>query len=161
MECECGCGHEAKQGRRFLKGHYLRKKNLETFGDYCKRGHERTEENTYVNGRGERSCKICTNENNKKWQKDNPEKTRRNAINQYLKKTYGITKTDYLAMVARQNGVCAICKKPPKNGPLEIDHCHSTGRVRGLLCHRCNWALGILEDSEELLASALEYLRMK
>ena len=67
-----------------------------------------------------------------------------------LRKKYGITLEDYAAMLASQNGGCAICSRKPGNTPLHVDHCHETGVVRGLLCHQCNWYLGTIEASLEV-----------
>ena len=53
----------------------------------------------------------------------------------------GLSVEDYDAMLAAQGGVCAICGNPPKTRRLDVDHDHKTGKVRGLLCHRCNRAL--------------------
>lgn len=84
-----------------------------------------------------------------------------------LKCHYGITVDDYNNMLAAQNGLCAICEQPEKsrrsNGTntvrrLAVDHCHATGRVRGLLCHHCNAKLSIL-DNKDLLQRALAYLK--
>jgi Recombination endonuclease VII len=60
----------------------------------------------------------------------------------------------------QQHGRCAICKRLPytKKG-LVVDHCHQTGAIRGILCSRCNSALGLLDDDPALLEQALEYLR--
>lgn len=55
---------------------------------------------------------------------------------------YGLTNPQYEALVAKQQNMCALCPQPIKS----IDHCHSTGRVRGLLCHACNWALNRVEQ---------------
>lgn len=75
----------------------------------------------------------------------------------YLKQRYGITADDYAAMLTRQGAVCAICRRPGKRR-LAVDHCHATGRVRGLLCDNCNQAIGKLKDSPELLARSIAYL---
>jgi len=76
-----------------------------------------------------------------------------------LRRKYNLTPAEYDAMLAEQSGQCAICDKPPSTGkPLFVDHDHDTGEVRGLLCSRCNWALGQLGDGPELVARALSYL---
>jgi hypothetical protein len=68
---------------------------------------------------------------------------------------------EYLVMVSRQKGVCAICKKINKNGrALAIDHCHKTGKVRGLLCGKCNIGIGLLDDDIKLLQKATKYLKL-
>ncbi len=68
---------------------------------------------------------------------------------------YGITDLDYMQMEFNQDKRCAICKD---NKPLEIDHNHITGKVRGLLCTKCNTMLGMSEDSIERLQEAIKYL---
>ncbi len=76
---------------------------------------------------------------------------------------YGITHEQYVEMSSAQDDVCAICKEPEKRvlygniAYLAIDHDHATGVVRGLLCHRCNTALGAIEN-EEFRTKALAYL---
>lgn len=60
-------------------------------------------------------------------------------------------------MLAAQDGVCAICKQTPE-GQWNIDHCHDTGAVRGLLCSPCNIGIGQLGDDPERVRAALEYL---
>ena len=70
---------------------------------------------------------------------------------------YGLSLADYRALQARQGNACAICRKVTR--ALCIDHCHVTGRVRGLLCRRCNSALGFYADDQRLLRAALAYLQ--
>jgi hypothetical protein len=69
---------------------------------------------------------------------------------------YGITPDEYRAMHAAQDGRCAICGDA---GDLAVDHCHTGGQVRGLLCALCNRALGLMRDDTDLLASAISYLQ--
>lgn len=69
---------------------------------------------------------------------------------------YGLTKDQLTAMQNMHGGVCAICKKKPKRRGLNIDHCHKTGDVRGLLCAPCNLALAAVDG--EWLGMAQEYL---
>lgn len=64
-----------------------------------------------------------------------------------LKRKYdGFTPEQYNEMLAAQNGVCYICKKPPKNRHLAIDHNHQTGQIRKLLCTSCNYNVGVFES---------------
>ena len=65
---------------------------------------------------------------------------------------------EYELRLARQNGACAICKKKPKRRFLCIDHCHKTGKVRGLLCTQCNAALGAFGDDPKFTQAATDYL---
>lgn len=68
---------------------------------------------------------------------------------------YSITKEEIQVLAERQHHQCAICKR---TGKLCVDHCHTTAKVRGLLCDRCNTSLGLLGDSIERLLSAVRYL---
>ena len=77
-----------------------------------------------------------------------------------LKVRYGITFADYDAMLMKQDGRCAICRKPPKGRYLHVDHDHETGAVRGLLCARCNTALGHINDDKNRLLGLIEYLEL-
>jgi hypothetical protein len=70
-----------------------------------------------------------------------------------------MTIEDFERLLETQRGVCAICKKArPENRTLHVDHDHKTGRVRGLLCFRCNNALGDFEEKYELFQLAADYL---
>lgn len=78
---------------------------------------------------------------------------------------YGITGEEYDAMEREQDGKCAICKQPERRygshgkvKRLAVDHCHETGKVRGLLCADCNTAIGLLGDNPERVEAARAYL---
>ena len=95
--------------------------------------------------------------------KQNPEKYRK-ADNKHYRKNrlahkvnrYGITTEDYKLLLAKQSGNCAICKK--EMGVVNIDHCHETQKVRGLLCTSCNTGIGKLKDDIAILQNAVQYL---
>jgi len=76
-----------------------------------------------------------------------------------LQRKYGITSEDYNRMFAEQNGVCAICTHPELDRRLSVDHCHETGRVRALLCAKCNRFLGVYKDKVDLFQRVVDYLR--
>lgn len=80
--------------------------------------------------------------------------------NRMLKYNFGITLAEYEAMLERQGHCSAICfaDEPGGQGGFHVDHCHVTGKVRGLLCHRCNTGLGLFKDSAALLRHAALYL---
>lgn len=86
------------------------------------------------------------------------------AANRYYERTYGISLDTYNSLLLKQDNKCAICKeegfvlKDTHKALLMVDHCHTTGVVRGLLCHNCNRALGLLQDSRQNLLNAVEYL---
>ena len=84
-----------------------------------------------------------------------------------LKRKFNLSIEDYNKMLEEQNHTCAICQKPEividkragKLRELAVDHCHTTGKIRGLLCYNCNRGIGHLQDSVELLQRACSYLR--
>lgn len=83
-----------------------------------------------------------------------------------LRRNYGITSEDYKRMFALQGGLCAICYKPSttlgRHGKIEnlaVDHCHATGKVRGLLCSKCNRGLGLFNDDIPRIESAIAYIK--
>lgn len=77
-----------------------------------------------------------------------------------LKLDFGISLEQYEDILIDQLGVCAICnkKEPVKNKRLAVDHCHTSGKIRGLLCSNCNLALGHFKDNVQFLANAISYL---
>jgi hypothetical protein len=82
-------------------------------------------------------------------------------------KRYGLTLETYTALYEQQGCACAICKQPLKLRNTQedrtlnthVDHCHTTGKVRGLLCSGCNLGLGHFKDDHERLTSAIAYLK--
>jgi hypothetical protein len=73
---------------------------------------------------------------------------------------YGISVEDYAKLVKNQGDKCAICGTKPE-AYLAIDHCHETNRVRGLLCRKCNSAIGLFDDDIHKIENALMYLKSK
>lgn len=112
--------------------------------------------------------KATTNRCKKEWALAHPEKMkeyrRKYTISKYgrepqprIKKA---KKPDiYVYLFDKQNGICAICGSPPSDKRLAVDHCHTTGKIRGLLCSSCNCALGLFKDNTELLDRAAGYLK--
>lgn len=92
----------------------------------------------------------------KKKQKDNPNIHR----NTKLKKNFGIDLNQYNEMLNNQNKKCAICyiHESELIKKLAVDHCHKTGKIRGLLCMKCNIILGQAKDNIKILNSAISYL---
>jgi hypothetical protein len=91
-----------------------------------------------------------------------PEGVKRKMKDKRLRSKYGITLVEYDAILSRQGGGCAICGSKQSGGrwseQLHVDHCHDTGKVRGLLCETCNRGLGLFHDSPEKLRAAAAYL---
>jgi hypothetical protein len=81
-----------------------------------------------------------------------------------MKHKYGITIKNYEDMVEAQNNKCAICSargEEERNGKLVVDHCHASGKIRGLLCNKCNLLLGHADDTIERLERAILYLSQR
>lgn len=120
-----------------------REKNKDHVAEYTREYHSRPE---YKEKHRER--------NRQRYQRD-PDVFRRTR----LIREFGITLEQYQLMFAEQDGKCAICRKPCKSGrQLAVDHCHDTGKVRGLLCMNCNRAIGWLEDDVDRLMAAAAYI---
>jgi len=75
-----------------------------------------------------------------------------------LQPRYGLSFEEYELLANLQGEVCAICGREPK-GRLVVDHCHSSNRIRGLLCNPCNRAIGMLQDNEVVISKAASYVR--
>lgn len=105
-----------------------------------------------------KECKACRIEKRKKFDsRFGPGLRKRRLVYKY-----GITVEDYDRMQSDQNNLCLLCCRPNKNfwgNNLVIDHCHKTGKVRGLLCDKCNKGLGQFEDSIKVLQKAIKYLK--
>ena len=100
----------------------------------------------------------------KDWRERNPEKYKeqgkRSNKKQRLRK-YKLTQEEYDNLLTFQNKLCAICKKEKSHKhDWHIDHCHITGKVRGILCSRCNTLIGQSKESIATLNNAIEYLRV-
>lgn len=115
----------------------------------CKKTFPATLEYFHRNhGKLRSSCKSC-------------ERKRRRA--QHLKSLYNIDCSEYGKLLAKQGYKCAICDKKLKKSKKEgkhaaVDHCHKTGKIRGILCHQCNRGLGMLGDTLCQLKKAVKYL---
>lgn len=99
-----------------------------------------------------------------RWYRDNREHVLGLKRASALRKSFGLTIEQYDEMLAAQGGLCAVCGQPPQSKarrPLHIDHCHNTGRVRGLLCRSCNVGLGHFADSPERLRAAAAYIERR
>ena len=126
-------------------------------------------------------CKKCDSERKTAYAEADPEKyraTRRRYMKEYrrrnpakmaeqdrrtdLKRKFGLTVQEFDEMLAAQGGVCRLCRRERADSRgyrLHVDHCHDTGRVRGLLCGACNMGIGQLQHDPVLLLHAIEYLK--
>ncbi len=116
-------------------------------------------------------CLLCHNEHTKAWRSKNVKWTKAYASSYYqenkdlvrcrsLQKKYGITQEEYDTMFEDQGRVCKVCgtSNDLSKGAFPVDHCHITGEVRGVLCHPCNKALGLVNDNKETLQNLIKYL---
>lgn len=104
----------------------------------------------------------------RRWREANPDKVRERAKAKSpekvrasnLKKNYGISLEQFAAMHAAQQGRCAVCGNEiaPRGKSTHVDHDHTTGKVRALLCHACNTGLGLFKDSADRLLLAAKYV---
>jgi hypothetical protein len=110
-------------------------------------------------------CKTCAAEYNKQWQAKNPERVKeiwkqaeKKSRNLHRRKAtrYGLTVPELDLLFEKSSGKCMICERQAEN--LFVDHCHATGKVRGILCLHCNTALGNFNDNIDILKKAMEYL---
>ncbi|MCK5607318.1 hypothetical protein KAR91_35875 [Candidatus Pacearchaeota archaeon] len=103
-------------------------------------------------------CKECQCKVDKKYRQT--EKGKIATLRHNLKHEYGMTVEQYNQMFADQNGVCFLCGKPELDRRLSVDHNHETGKIRSLLCRRCNMCVGIFENDIDLVKQILKYIKM-
>lgn len=113
-------------------------------------------------------CKPCHRaESKQRWHSDQSLRDRN--YDGWLRRTYGMSLDDYNALAESQGWVCAICGHDPKTlhanksrqaQRLYVDHCHTTGQIRGLLCFKCNRKIAPFESNEDWLQRALIYLQL-
>ena len=104
-------------------------------------------------------------EDRKQWRKDNPDKIKKYKFKEKCAK-YGITPENYYDLLEEQEHTCSICGYPETRidhrtkqvTMLAIDHDHTTGSVRGLLCSNCNLALGLFQDNTDTILAAYKYI---
>ena len=103
----------------------------------------------------------------KAWKKANPEKKQFSNRKNFIKRTYGLSWEEYELMYNKHEGRCAVCKiflqLAPKQDDRDqsacIDHNHSTGEIRGLLCRRCNIAIGFFDENTDRMLNAAAYIK--
>ena len=128
------CGHT----KRYVKQQACVKCVLDKRNHYARNNREREKERS------------------RQYYAQNTEKCRTMSENWRLNRMYGLTVEGRDELAARQEGKCAICAEVPEK--LHIDHCHTHGHVRGLLCGNCNRALGLLKENTKSLEAAIAYL---
>jgi hypothetical protein len=102
-------------------------------------------------------CKSCFKVHEKNWQLNNPESFKASCRKRNLKKKYGLTVEQYDEMFNKQNKRCACCNR--ETDKLVVDHNHTTGAIRELLCSPCNTALGLLNEDVTVMQNMSNYVR--
>jgi len=176
--CACGCGLPTQLATRnrkelgWIKGHPLkyltghsarRPVRIGPLGTVwccaCKRFKKKS---NFAACRRKRNglqgiCKKCSSIAAKNYREKFPLRLK-NAQRKHSLKRFGITPEQFDALLLKQDGTCAICRQAEKRN-LAVDHSHSTGKVRGLLCTRCNNGIGAFNDNPALLKAAIVYIR--
>lgn len=127
--------------------------------DFGWRSGKRYGENRYLRS----TCFECTRAAGGKWSKQNRQAAHLTNRRTTLRRSYGLTMSEYDALLKKQHGKCAICgttdSGSTKKRYLSVDHDHETDAIRGLLCSPCNVAVGFLRDDPELAARVVDYLK--
>ena len=159
-----------EEHKRKMKENYYKNKEakIEYQKKYRQENRERIAEQKRVWGQNN---KERISEMKKKYYQDNKEEIKKKNARHYrdnidqhrdyhLKRKFGIGLNEYNLLLESQDYGCAICgtKKAGGRGNFHLDHCHETGRIRGLLCHPCNTALGSFKDDPNRLFCAIDYL---
>lgn len=137
----------------------------------CKKLRNRTSFHNKIDGKYGKDyyCKKCRykkeKESVKRTSRQNSTKNRFLNWKCSIKLLYKLTPEEYFEVLKKQGGGCGICASQvnilnPKKMFLAIDHCHKTGKIRGILCDRCNMLIGSVKDSTAILEKSIEYLRM-
>ncbi len=130
----------------------------------CGTEYEATRENFYANKRHKgglaSSCKNCKYVLSRKYEKTRKGRASRKMTKRkhLLRTLYNMSLVEYQQMFDAQGGACAICYSTQSSKLLAVDHCHETGKIRGLLCSKCNMMLGQVNDDSATLRSAANYL---
>jgi len=174
--CECGCGERTKRNangtpRHYLRNHFTRKVQWIDGVPYrqCIACGEEEPISKFAKKTGaafgKSRCLKCERKKDASYRRKYRKKRKQvEAINR-MKKTYNITPDDYDKILASQQNACAICRATTNQkqarhfGIFDIDHCHDTNKIRGLLCGSCNRGIGQLKHSVDILKSAIAYLK--
>jgi len=127
---------------------------------YCLRGHNQDIHRYYKPDGRSGGCKVCRALINKKWETEKRLKDPDWQKKKRLKADWGLTLEEYQEMLNQQNNKCAICGSTDLKGKQRaIDHNHTTGKIRGILCNNCNNGLGRFKDNINFLQNAIKYLK--
>lgn len=106
-------------------------------------------------------CITCSVETTREWRRDNKERSAAQSNRNNKRGRYGLTVEEYSKILDSQNGLCAICENINSSGrSLSVDHSHTTGKIRALLCNNCNVALGLFKEDTGRMVKAIQYLNL-
>lgn len=134
------------------------RKRIQSYRSHAKHG---AKNRVKLNERSKAYARNNREYHKRRWKeakKANPEKFKAYARRALLKQRYGMTVAEHDAMLQESAGLCDLCRKP-FDGKISIDHCHSTGKVRGLVHPSCNFMLGHAKDDPDVLEMGAVYLR--
>ena len=155
MLLTCTKCKEVKESLLFHR--YDKKKN--GFTSQCKQCRNETRKNSYW--KDSERAKEKTRNYRKNLRETDPHKLFLSNRKTNLKQTYGISLEEYDKMLQEQSSKCDVCGKEHEEVPkkrLGVDHCHTTGKVRGLLCANCNTALGLLKENVQNIDKLKDYI---
>lgn len=121
-------------------------------GRPCKHGHLAERRTNHG------QCCECSKKNTNKHYHKKQQSDSRFRYSKHLKHTFGISLEEFDQLVLKAGNCCQICTTPFTETP-NVDHCHSTGVIRGVLCGNCNRGLGLLKDDIDVLEKAIGYLK--
>lgn len=150
----CACCKEEKPSTSFHK----KQSTKDGLHNYCKPCVAKKNKEWVLNNK-ERHKNTCSN-----WYKANKDKANKRSTEWHYQTYYGISYSDFLTLANTQNNKCQICSvdltfgTEKKATKAVLDHCHTTGKIRGVLCSACNTALGKFKDDTLILSEAINYL---
>jgi hypothetical protein len=163
MTKKCARCHEDKDTGTFYKN----KSNKSGFDEYCKSCRKLIHRAYRDTDKGRATFNRCSREYYRRHKRQVLRKCKKQYAKEgrqkwyQLKRQFGIDQEDYMWLLSQQNGVCAVCEKPPGSRHLAVDHDHKTNKIRGLLCSNCNAGIGMLRDDPKILLAAVSYLQSK
>lgn len=147
----CRDCHNAKQRQNYLANHEQRKQKLRDYHELNREAMNEQSRIYYLNNKDKAQA----------YYQENKEELAKKDWARGIYRRYGLTVEEYNNLSEQQNHVCVICQKSANaanSDKLHIDHCHVTGKVRGLLCTNCNNALGRAKEDPRILRAAAEYI---
>lgn len=154
------CG-KTKSVKEFYKRKYKGKNKVSVYiCSWCKQCKAKWQKEYFqkIKPQIQKRRRVFYSKNKKKIAVANAKRDEKKGWEYRIKSRYGVTAKQYYIMLDNQNGGCWICGNIAKKRRLHIDHCHKSGKIRGLLCMRCNRGLSWFSDKPERLHKAADYL---